>query len=57
MPVTFWDVVWLTLFYWFLGSMWIAMYFGHKIKMAEFEQKAIDKEYEIENLKSDFRKS
>lgn len=55
--MTFWELVGLIVLLWILGSVWLAMLIGHRIKMAEMEQKVIDREYEIEKLKSDFRNS
>jgi hypothetical protein len=55
--MTFWHLLILILVCWILGSVWLSMYIGHRIKMAEMEQKVIDREYEIEKLKSDFRNS
>jgi hypothetical protein len=55
--MNFWHLIWLIVICWLLGSVWLSLYLAHRIKMADYDQLALSKEYEIEKLKSDFRKS
>lgn len=49
--MNFGQLLVLIVLVWFLGAIWLAMYFGHRIKMSELDQKYIDTEYQLEKMR------